>query len=488
MQSILLPQNYQVPFDISNNAEVNAYVLEAGYKIYQTNQKYYESLNQAKHHINNSELKDEYDLVLRREKQKNQEELDKLIEENQTLKSKYKLEMDTIVKDYDSEVQQLNLRIKMKKITSEEEIERKCQTIAEKYEKEEEEIERKYQHQLNDLAKKYEEETKRSNDFQCKLHALHLASIDREKEIRETVGKEYHETLRIERERYNTLALQHSALTTALSPKTLAAIEMVNVGEEMISKWTRELFNNADINTNAAGNLNVRLHNKLFLFEIKNRINIQRPDIENFIRDIGNNNSNIHGGLFISLNSPSIPNKGDFSLEYIKEIPVIYLHVPDKATLKVAIKTLLYLNSKADNTSLTMAINQIYTNIKTISSASVSMSKNLDDARVNLDSLKREIKNGIVYLEQLFAENPEVKFETTVNVTDYRSDEIKLLCEVYANNNKAKMDDYAKALSVVPKYLQDRGGAAKIKSIVQSQNISQPSLTFNVPPPVLQIN
>jgi hypothetical protein len=321
---------------------------------------------------------------------------------------------------------------------------------------------------------------------------LHLASIDREKEIRETIEKEYQETLRIERERYNTLSLQHSALTTALSPKTITTVEIGNIGEEMISKWTRELFNNADIidtsGQTAKGDLHVRLHNKMFLFEIKNRINIQRPDIEKFIRDIENNISDIHGGLFISLNSPSIPNKGDFSLEYIKEIPVIYLHVPDKATLKVAIKTLLYLNSKTDNTSLTMAINQIYTNIKTVSSASVSMSKNLDDARVNLDSLKREIKNGILYLEQLFAENPEIKFETTVNVTDYRPDEIKLLCEVYNNNKKAKMDDYAKVLNVVPKYLQDRGGAAKIKSIVQRTDITPPVLNFNIPPPVLQIN
>ncbi len=491
MQSILLPQNYQAPFDISGNSEINAYVLEAGYKIYQTNQKYYEAINQAKQIINNSEIKDEYDIQLKKEKQRSQEEIDRLVEENQSLKNKYKFDLETIKRDYDSEYEQLKTKIKMKTLTDEEEIEKKCKVIVGKYEKEEELLETKYLHQLNELTKKYDDEMKRSEDLQSKMHTMRMEAIDFEKEIRKVIEREYQETLRLERDRYTTLSLQHTALTSALSPKTITTTEIGNIGEEMIEKWTRELFHSVDITDTsgqtAKGDLHVKLNNKLFLFEIKNRLTVQRPDIDKFIRDIEGNASNIHGGLFISLGSPSIPNKGDFSLEYISDIPVIYLYVSDKATLKVAIKTLMFLNNRTDNTLLLMAINQTFTHIKTMSSATVSISKNLDEMRTNLESVKREIKNGLSHLEQLFNENPEMKFDTTVQTVDYRPDEIKIIQETYMSNKKAKMDDYAKALGVVPKYLQDRGGAAKIKTIVQSSNILLPRVVFNNVP-VLNID
>lgn len=483
MQSILLPQGYQVPFDISENAEINAYILETGYKIYQSNQKYYDAINKAKQSLNHSELKDEYDLSIKKEKAKHQEEIERLLEENLIVKNKYRNDVDNITKEYEINVEMLRNKFSARCINDDNEVDKKCRAIEEKYANEMKQLETKYQNKLNEISESRNDEIKRSADYQNKLHELHLSNVDREKEIRTSLEREYQETLRIERERYNTLSLQHTALTSTIAPKTITTIEIGNIGEEMIEKWTRELFHNADITDTSGqtskGDFHIKIHNKLFLFEIKNKLNIQRSDIEKFIRDIEGNASDIHGGLFISLGSPSIPNKGDFSLEYISNIPVIYLHVPDRATLKVAIKTLMFLNNRTDNTLLTMTVNQIYTNLKAVSSAAISMNKNLDEARVNMDSLKREIRNGINVLDQLFNENPDMKFEITVNTTDYRPDEIKIIQETYISNKKAKMDDYAKALGVVPKYLQDRGGAAKIKTIVQSTNILPPRMVFN---------
>ena len=465
MQSILLPQGYQPAFDLSDNTEINVFVLETGYKMYQTMQKYYNALNQARQSINNEEL----------------------LEENQALKAKHKLNIESLQREYDSVIEQLNNKMKLKNLAIEEEIESRCKVIANKYKKDEEEIIKKYQSQLDN-------ELKRSSEYQAKLHAMNIALAERTKEIKECLEKEYQETICFERERYNTLSMQHTAISSILNPKPTNIVEIGNIGEEMIATWTRELFNTVEIidtsGQTAKGDFHVKLQNKLFLFEIKNRIGIQRSDIDKFVRDVENNVSDIHGGLFISLSAASIPNKGDFSLEYIKEIPVIYLHVPDKTALKIAVKTLLFLNSKSDNISLTMTINQIYTNIKAMSAASISMSKSLDDAQVNLNSLKREIKNGLTQLDQLFNEMPEIKFEISSTALEYRPDEIKTILETYAKNKKAKMEDYIKSLNVNAKYLQDRGGAAKIKSMVQNHYRVAPNftpvLTLPMQPPILK--
>jgi hypothetical protein len=483
MQSILLPPNYQPAFDLSENAELNAYVLEAGYKIYQMNHKYYEEINRAKQSLRYEDLKKEFDDDIKNERIKHAEEVRKLQDEAQNIKTKYKLEKESLLEEHDKEAQELRQQIKNKKITEDQVIENKCNAIEERYEQKRILIVEKYQSQIELLQKRIEEESKRSQDYQMKLHELHLSNVDREKELRTSIEREYQETLRLERERYNTLSLQHTALTSSIAPKTITTTEIGNIGEEMIEKWTRELFHNADIfdtsGQTAKGDLHVKLNNKLFLFEIKNRLTVQRPDIDKFIRDVEGNASDIHGALFISIGSPAIPNKGDFSLEYISDIPVIYLYVPDKATLKVAIKTLMFLNNRTDNTLLLMAINQTFTHIKTMSSATVSISKSLDEMRVNLESVKREIKNGLTHLEQLFNENPDMKFDTTVQAVAYRPDEIKIIQETYLSNKKAKMDDYAKALGVVPKYLQDRGGAAKIKTITSSITSAPPRMVFN---------
>jgi hypothetical protein len=392
LHNISLPESYKIPYDLISDADTNVYVIEMGYKIYQTNLKYHAAIKKF----------------------------------NEVIGGDEKLQ---------SEINELEDAIKKNKIN-------------------------------------YDIEVKRANEFQDKLHQLHLTMIEREAEIKSSLEKEYQNTIKLERDRYNILSAQLTNIASTMRAPTVTAASIGIVGEETIEKWTQELFNDCEIiNTSqqtAKGDLHILLQNKLLLIEIKNKLNIQRSDIDKFIRDIDENKSDIHGGLFISLGTPSIPNKGDFTLEYIGEIPVIYAHIADKQTLKVALKTLLYLNNKSDNTLLTMIINQTYTNLKSVSSASVSLSKSFDDAKINLDCIKREIKNGIQTLDQLFSECPETKFEISVNSLEYRADEIKILKETYIMNKKAKMDDYAKALNVNAKYLQDRGGAVKIRSIVQN--------------------
>lgn len=415
MQNINLPIGYKPPLDLTADPEANTYILEAGYKLYQMNIKYYELLNAARNTIKNDEA-----IEL------------------------YKTKINKINEQHVSEINELNEKIKRVTLTA-------------------------------------DEEARRSNEYAQNIQRLQISILDREKELRSALEKEHQLTLNLERERYHQLCAQHTALTAAVRPApthpqpapppVMGASALGALGEEVIERWCRELFNSAEITNRshiaAKGDLLLSINNKLLILEVKNKLNIQRSDIDKFIRDIEENKSEIHAGLFISLNSASIPNKGDYSLEYVGDIPVLYMHIPDRMALKIAIKTLLYLNCKTDNTLLTMSINHIYKNLKSISSVAVSLSKNCDDQRINLESMKREIKNGLQELDALFNELPDIKYETSTTALDYRTDEIATLLVTYSNNKKAKMDDYAKALGVTAKYLQDRGGAARIKTIVK---------------------
>ena len=266
----------------------------------------------------------------------------------------------------------------------------------------------------------------------------------------------------------NTNKLLTTQLASYIKPMT--AVSIGAVGEELISGWVTELFTNASItdmsHITAAGDLHVKINNRLLLLEIKNKNTIVKSDIDKFIRDVSENAPDITGGLFISINSPSIPGRGDFSLEYVNNVPVIYLYVPDKSVLKVAIKTLLFINGNVDDALLLMTINSMYSKLTALSSSVSVVEKCLTDSKYATENLRKEIRNSLAVLNDLFEDNPSMKFETMAASTlEFNGDEIKVIHDLYKKNAKAKIADYAKNIGCSVKYLQDRGGAAKIKKI-----------------------
>lgn len=489
MQSILLPDGYTFPFNATDDADLNAYVVEIGYKVYQYNKKYQDALNKARYSFIQSELKEEYEQSLKDAAQKHEQSIKSITEEFDKSKIQLMSKSVKLAEEYEQEIKTLQEKLNAKIMEQEKQAEEKIKMLQTKLSEAEQHIEEKNKlmqtryeqserrlHKLEEenrdkIRKIAEEELIKNKSLQTEINELRTARLVAEKELRSGIEKTYQDTINVERERWNALNMQYTYLASTVASKS-TTVGIGNVGEEMITTWVRDLFNTVEITDTsgltAKGDLHVKIQNKVFLIEVKNRISVQRADIEKFVRDIESNISDIHGGLFISLNSPAIPNKGDFTLEYIGEIPVIYLHVPDRQTLKVAIKSLLFLNNKTDSTLLSMIINQIYGNLKSVSAATVSMSKNLDDSKVSLDSLKRDIRKTITQLDQLFEENPHIKIDSTSQAIEFTAEEIKKINDVYVNNKKAKMSDYISALNVNAKYLQDRGGASRIKAICSS--------------------
>jgi len=496
MISLIVSEGYSPPYDVKESPSRNEYVLEIGNRAYLLDKKYHNDLNHARSVLNMAEIKEKFDQELKELKEENTLlKINKnIIEDN--LHQKYNQLFEEYKAKHDQRIEQI--KIEHEKILKERnEYLQLCTEVAA------DDIKQLKQMYSNRLTETISQNNERVDNLQQRLIEIndeHQKNISKKDiEIDELKNKLYKETLEIkkhyiqeskEREEQflNTIAYERNrveVLTEKLSDKkTISIAEIGAIGEETVEQWIRETNPNAEIinksHETAKGDYHVKIGNKLFLIEVKNKKAIVNTDIHKFIRDVEENKNDIHAGIFITLNSPNIPNKGDFSLEYIDDIPVLYLHAPDKQSLKIAIKTLHYLNTKEDTGMLTLLINNIYTSTTMISKLSAAIAKNNDECKINIESLKKEIKTQIMKLDEAFKENPELKIDMSVCLNEFNQEEIKILKETYLTNKKAKMDDYMKALGVTAKYLQDRGGAAKIKSICTNVSIVAPKINFPV--------
>lgn len=500
MPEIKFPENFIAPYDLSSDAEMNSYVITVGYKSYQLSKKYNDILYQSKQSLNHLEVKEEYDKSINEIVSRYEQDIKKLIDENKNLKlsqiSYRDQEIEEIKNAYENKLKKYKDQLTNIESVNEKQI----ADLNKKLNEQENDIKKYYEEKIKELETESKEIKKHVNDqYQTEknqllndiislrqtIDTLTTSRIEQQEELRKSLETKYREEINYERNRTAQLQTTITALSSTIQ-KPSSTVEIGQIGEEMIERWTKELFCSADVTVTTkeshAADLHVKLHNRMLLLEIKNMGTIYKRDIDKFIRDVENNSSIINGALFISLNTPAIPNKGDFTLEYVGEIPVIYCHVPDKQTLRVAIKTLLHLNSKEDNGALTMLINNLYTSIKSCQSTSISLSKNIDDSRSNLDSLRRDIKSMIDSLDDLFSESPDLKIEKSVQALDYKSEEIKIIIDTYSANPKAKVTDYMNALHVTQKYLLDRGGMNKIKTIIKTSHVQPPKIIFqNIP-------
>ena len=167
------------------------------------------------------------------------------------------------------------------------------------------------------------------------INSLTLDQSKQQEAIRISLEKQHNQALIYERQTIAELKNQVSILTSVVQ-KPSSMTELGQIGEAIIERWVKELFEMAEVTLTAsephATDLHLRLQNRLFLLEVKNKIEIHKKDIDKFIRDVEENSQSVHGAIFISLNTPAIPGKGDYLLEYVGETPTIYLHAVNRQT------------------------------------------------------------------------------------------------------------------------------------------------------------
>jgi len=508
MISLIVSEGYAAPYDVKESPSRNEYVLEIGNRAYLLDKKYHNDLNHARGVLNMAEIKEKFDQELKELKEENTLlKINKNLIEDE-LHQRYKKSFDEYKVKQDQRIEQMKTEYE-KTLDDRNEYIKLCKEVAADDAKQ---IKQMYSNRLTETITQSNERIDSLQQRIIETNDEHQKNMSKkDTEIEELKNKLIKETLEIkkhyiqeskerEEQLLNTIAYERNrveVLTEKLSDKkTISTAEIGAIGEETVEQWIRETNPSAEIinksHETAKGDYHVKIGNKLFLIEVKNKKAIVNTDIHKFIRDVEENKNDIHAGIFITLNSPNIPNKGDFSLEYIGDIPVIYLHAPDKQSLKVAIKTLHHLNAKEDTGMLTLLINNLYTSTMMISKLSAAIAKNNDECKVNIELLKKEIKTQIAKLDEAFKENPELKIDTSVSLTEFTPEEIKIITNTYMTNKRAKMEDYYKALGVTQKYLQDRGGLAKIKTIIHPPvttvaPLTQPKIVFTHEIPVLDL-
>ena len=109
------------------------------------------------------------------------------------------------------------------------------------------------------------------------------------------------------------------------------------MGEQIVSQWIRQALPHFSVEQKAEEAQMSDIHavgpQQLLLFECKNKKVITTQDVDKFIRDIGvvkeQTVTPLWGAMFVSLQSRNIPHKGAFHIEWVHQIPVIYVGMDD---------------------------------------------------------------------------------------------------------------------------------------------------------------
>ena len=99
-------------------------------------------------------------------------------------------------------------------------------------------------------------------------------------------------------------------------------------GENCILTTLQECFPKAEIsdvsNIPHAGDMTLTLDNITVMIEVKTKTTTRKGDVIKFIQDIQTHKHEYHAALFVT-SSSGIPNKGEFALEFVESVPVLYV-------------------------------------------------------------------------------------------------------------------------------------------------------------------
>lgn len=142
-------------------------------------------------------------------------------------------------------------------------------------------------------------------------------------------------------EQRNSLLLKLDPLTKLYSS---SAIEKGQSGETLIQNILSQLFTTCVIEnvgqTGHTGDILFKLAELGVnaLIEVKNKALLRIDDVNKFHCDIMDQSEKINCALFISINTPNIPTKGNFAIDYRGDKPVIYMHMQSADMVKYAIQ------------------------------------------------------------------------------------------------------------------------------------------------------
>lgn len=199
---------------------------------------------------------------------------------------------------------------------------------------------------------------------------------------------------------------------------TIDNIEKGNFGENYVSSMIIQEFPDAFVddvsNETAHCDCVWRMDSGAFrcLVEVKNVAQSKNLNIDKFVRDMNINLSNgeANCGIFVSLKTDNIPNKGKFKLEYLQGYPLLYISgvwkSPIILTFALRMMRCIIQNSTQDDGHVmdTVQINEYitktYNTIVREQSIISDMRKSMDRMNMLLQKSQKNLTESIVYMEE----------------------------------------------------------------------------------------
>lgn len=186
-------------------------------------------------------------------------------------------------------------------------------------------------------------------------------------------------------------------------------------GEHKVQEIIKSLYKTSIITdtsgTPHAGDLRLTVDNLNCLIEVKNKKYVSEDDVKKFLSDVDTNKKLINCALFISLESENIPTKGNFHIEIINTMPVIYIYKYDNSSISFAIESLFFFIDKFSKlTKKSLKDEEVSTGIVNIIKNTNKTIKK-ESARINtiIKHLERQVSQLQITKKNLIADNINIQ-------------------------------------------------------------------------------
>lgn len=283
----------------------------------------------------------------------------------------------------------------------------------------------------------------------------------------------------------NMFEQQKTLINTSVDNITKTSKKLGEIGETNVMQLFSSVNKKYDIKlisgTGHCGDISVydSTRNITYMIEVKNKQNIDKNDIDKFISDINNTDNKLttYFGLFISLNTNTIPYKGDFCIENntiylsknyinIENLKIICNNLIPLILNKEKTKnTIIKYEYDIDKDKLDLILNvkqQYYDSMNIVKIIDEEIDKNLS-SKNNLEKIKKLMFDYMLKLEDI---NNTLKLDSK-EVDNVRNEVLERFKNYMKNTPKKK---------ITKTYLLEE--FSLIKDIIQESTIKELRLKY----------
>jgi hypothetical protein len=270
-------------------------------------------------------------------------------------------------------------------------------------------------------------------------------------------------------------------------------------GENKVQEIIKSYYKNASITDTSGtphmGDLRLIIKDLNCLIEIKNKKYVSEDDVKKFLSDIESNKKTINCALFVSLESENIPTKGNFHVEIVNTMPIIYIYKYDNSSINFAIECLMFLIDKFSKLSKkSRKTEEISTNmIDIITSVNKTNRKEINRINTIIKHLERQVAQLQISKKNLTSENiniqtlfnnseielaedsPDEKEEEETVEESYTNDEIDKVKKWTLDNKKVPVKSDIQTILNITRYEVDKRGTKSIRKKMKDYLSTLPS-------------